>query len=173
MWTGIGDRQASVLKAGRRPPSARMAGWILPEKHPRGSSHHLCQVYAFSYTRSMAWNVEGNDQFTDWYLSLDAAETGRIDAAVELLEEHGPALGRPLVDTVTGSAFANMKEPRVSTGSGQLRVLFIFDPRRTAIVLLGGNKAGQWQAWYTENIPIADQLYREYLAELRQEGLIE
>lgn len=121
----------------------------------------------------MAWNVEGNDQFTDWYLSLDAAETGRIDAAVELLEEHGPALGRPLVDTVTGSAFPNMKELRVSTGSGQLRVLFIFDPRRTAILLLGGNKAGQWQAWYTENIPIADQRYREYLAELRQEGLIE
>src|SRR5829696_3574006 len=44
---------------------------------------------------------------------------------------------------------------------------------RTAILLLGGNKAGQWQAWYTENIPIADQRYREYLAELRQEGLIE
>jgi len=57
----------------------------------------------------MAWNVEGTDQFTDWYLSLDAAETGRIDAAVELLEEHGPALGRPLVDTVTGSAFANRR----------------------------------------------------------------
>jgi hypothetical protein len=52
----------------------------------------------------MAWNVEGTDQFTDWYLSLDAAESGRIDAAVELLEEYGPALGRPLVDTVTGSA---------------------------------------------------------------------
>ena len=121
----------------------------------------------------MAWNVEGNDQFTDWYLSLDAAETGRIDAAVQLLEEHGPALGRPLVDTVTGSAFPNMKELRVSTGSGQLRVLFIFDPRRTAILLLGGNKAGQGQAWYTENIPRADQRYREYFAELRQEGLIE
>jgi hypothetical protein len=121
----------------------------------------------------MAWNVEGTDQFADWYQSLDAAESGRIDAAVELLEEHGPALGRPLVDTVTGSAFANMKELRVSTGSGQLRVLFIFDPRRTAILLLGGNKAGQWRAWYTENIPTADQLYREYLAELRQEGLVE
>lgn len=88
----------------------------------------------------MAWDLEGTDQFADWYLSLDAAESGRIDAAVQLLEEHGPALGRPLVDTVMGSAFANMKELRVSTGSGQLRVLFIFDPRRTAILLLGGNR---------------------------------
>lgn len=147
----------------------------------RRSGHpgrRLVTVSCCDYTLSrivggMDWNVEGTDQFTDWYLGLDAAESGRVDAAIEQLEEHGPALGRPLVDTVTGSAFANMKELRVSTGSGQLRVLFIFDPRRTAILLLGGNKAGQWQAWYAENIPVADQLYREYLAELHEEGLIE
>jgi hypothetical protein len=101
----------------------------------------------------MAWSVEGTDQFSDWYNGLDAGETDRVNEA--------------------RSAFGNMKELRVSTGSGQLRILFAFDPRRTAILLLGGNKAGQWRAWYAENIPVADQLYREYLAELRQEGLIE
>jgi len=121
----------------------------------------------------MAWSVEGTDQFSEWYNGLDAGETGRVNEAVEQLTEHGPALGRPLVDTVTGSAFGNMKELRVSTGSGQLRILFAFDPRRTAILPWPGNKAGQWRAWYAENIPVADQLYREYLAELRQEGLIE
>jgi hypothetical protein len=67
-----------------------------------------------------------------------------------------------------------MKELRASPGQAQLRVLFIFDPRRTAILLLGGDKAEEgFKKWYQTAIPEADRLYREYLEELRNEGLIE
>ncbi len=63
-----------------------------------------------------------------------------------------------------------MKELR-SVG-GNLRALFCFDPRRTAIVLLGGDKTNHWAEWYDENIPIADDLYDVYLTELKEEGLL-
>ena len=63
-----------------------------------------------------------------------------------------------------------MKELRPR--GGNLRILFVFDPRRIAILLLGGDKIGRWQAWYEEAIPIADRLYDEYLAELRREELL-
>lgn len=84
--------------------------------------------------------------------------------------QHGPALGRPAVDRIDGSRHHNMKELRSSRQ--HLRALFCFDPRRTAIVLLGGDKAGDWTGWYERNIPIADDLYDAYLAELEAEGLI-
>lgn len=80
-------------------------------------------------------------------------------------------LGRPTVDTINGSAHNNMKELRASKG-GALRVLFIFDPIRRAVLLLGGNKTGQWEQWYSQAIPVADALYDEYLADIRKEGLI-
>ena len=84
--------------------------------------------------------------------------------------ERGPTLGRPFVDTIEGSRFPNMKELRPP--GGNIRVLFAFDPRRTAILLLGGDKTGRWKAWYEENVPAADALYEEHLEELREEGEI-
>ena len=89
-----------------------------------------------------------------------------------LLAETGPGLGRPVVGAITGSRRSNMKELRVSQG-GALRVLFAFDPRRHAILLLGGDKSGQWNEWYTRAIPEADVLYDVHLEELRAEGLLE
>jgi hypothetical protein len=91
-----------------------------------------------------------------------------ISTAVAMLEERGPGLGRPWVDTITGSRNPHMKELRPR--GGHLRILFAFDPRRTAILLLGGDKTGRWQSWYVEAIPLADQLYDGYLEELRREG---
>lgn len=81
-----------------------------------------------------------------------------VTAAIQVLETHGPSFGRPLVDSVKGSRHHNMKELRVSKG-GALRVLFAFDPRREAILLLGGDKAGRWEAWYEWAIPTADDRY--------------
>lgn len=94
----------------------------------------------------------------------------RIDAAVEVLEERGPGLGRPFVDHVKGSRHANMKELRPR--GCHVRVLFIFDPLRNAIMLIGGDKANRWKAFYDETIPIADRLYDEHLLELRKEGYL-
>ncbi len=107
------------------------------------------------------WDVEFTDQFGAWWELLGAEEQQAIDAAVRVLEQRGPSLGRPLVDTVTRSRHANMKELRVGT----IRILFAFDPRRTAILLLGGDKRDRWQEFYEQMIPLADQLFDEHLAE--------
>lgn len=88
--------------------------------------------------------------------------------AVGKLEEAGPALGRPLADTVGGSRHPNMKELRPP--GTNLRILFAFDPRRTGILLIGGDKTDRWREFYEETIPEADRLYDEHLKELREEG---
>jgi len=115
-----------------------------------------------------AWDVEYTDEFEAWWGGLQVEEQRAITAAVELLERDGPALGRPIVDTVKASRHSNMKELRPP--ATYLRVLFAFDPRRTAILLIGGNKEHRWQDWYREFIPIADRLLDEHLDELRREG---
>ena len=116
----------------------------------------------------MAWEVEYTDQFGDWFWELDEVAQDAVVAAVEIVEERGPGLGRPLVDTIKGSRHANMKELRPR--GGNLRILFAFDPRRMAILLIGGDKTGRWETWYREFIPVADRLYDEHLETLQKEG---
>ena len=103
----------------------------------------------------MPWEVEYTDQFGGWWEGLSVEQQEALDDRVMLLAEVGPGLGRPVVDTITGSRHANMKELRASQG-GALRVLFAFDPRRHAILLLGGDKSGQWNEW----VPASDFLRR-------------
>ena len=92
-------------------------------------------------------------------------------AAVELLIEHGPQLGRPLVDTVAGSRHKNLKELRPgSSGKSELRLLFAFDPERRAIVLVAGDKAGNWRKWYVQNVPIAGDRFDDHVARLKGQG---
>lgn len=117
------------------------------------------------------WEIEYTDEFGDWFDDLDAKAQRSILNTVEELELDGPALGRPLVDSITSSRHANMKELRPP--SGNIRILFAFDPRRMAILLIGGDKTGQWRIWYDQTIPIADALYDEHLDTLRREGEIE
>ena len=119
------------------------------------------------YTRSV-WEVEYTDTFGSWWDELSEDEQDRLTSAVELLEQGGPALGRPLVDTLKGSRHPNMKELRPR--GGHMRVLFAFDPRRMAILLMGGDKSHRWSSWYVEAIPAADVLYDEHLQTLRDEG---
>jgi len=114
------------------------------------------------------WDIEYTDDFEAWWHTLTVEEQQAVTAAMELLERDGPALGRPMVDTLTASRHPNMKELRPP--ATYLRVLFAFDPRRTAILLIGGNKEHRWQEWYRTFIPVADRLYDEHLDELRREG---
>lgn len=103
-----------------------------------------------------------------WLLDLDDNSYEQVTAALELLREHGPQLGRPIVDTVNRSRHRNMKELRPgSSGRSELRLLFAFDPRRRAIVLVAGDKAGDWQRWYKNNIAVADDLFDAHLHALR------
>lgn len=124
---------------------------------------------------SGTWEVEFTDEFHGWWLDLSEAQQEALTARVLLLAQHGPGLGRPTVDTITISRHQNMKELRASQ-DGHLRVLFAFDPRRTAILLLGGDKSDQehspsWRSWYDRFVPIADDLYDDHLTALIDEGL--
>lgn len=116
----------------------------------------------------MAWDVEFTDEFERWWNGLSEDEQVDVDAKVRLLEKLGPALGRPHADTVRGSRHANMKELRVQHAGRPYRVLFAFDPRRRAILLLGGDKTGK-PDWYEHSIPVADKLYDEHLRAMERE----
>lgn len=84
------------------------------------------------------------------------------------MQERAPVLPRPHSDVIVTSKHSNMKELRGSVGEAELRVLYAFDPRRAAILLIGGDKTGN-KKWYDEFVPIADELFDEHLEELRKE----
>jgi hypothetical protein len=87
-----------------------------------------------------------------------------------MLERSGPGQGRPLVDSITASRITNMKELRPpSSGTSEIRILFVFDPWRSAILLVAGDKSGQWSRWYRQAIPEAEQIYGTYLKEREKE----
>ena len=119
----------------------------------------------------MSWEVVYTDEFEAWWLTLSEEQQEQIVAAVELLEERGPALGRPVVETLSGSNLSNLKELRVSK-EGALRMLFIFNPPRQAVLLCGGDKTGNWKNWYREAIQEAERLYEVHVSELKKEGLL-
>lgn len=107
------------------------------------------------------WEIEFTPQAKAWMKSLSPADFVRIDRPLNQLRQHGPTLGRPCAESIKGSRHRNMKELR---SSGQhLRALFVFDPRRRAVVLLGGDKTNDWDRWYARNIPVADRLYDKHL----------
>ena len=118
----------------------------------------------------MEWQVEGTDEFYLWFAGLTPEERISLAATIDLLEEKGPSLGRPHVDTLRGSKYTNLKELIVQHAGDPYRVIFAFDPRRTAILLLGGRKTDS--KWYKSAIPEAEKLYARYLQEIKDEGLI-
>src|SRR5262245_24227445 len=111
------------------------------------------------------WDVEFTDEFEVWWNTLDANEQESLAASVELLRQMGPQLSRPHADTVAGSKHSNMKELRTQHQGRPLRTLFAFDPRRCAILLIGGDKTGD-NRFYQHMIPLADRLYDEHLEQL-------
>jgi hypothetical protein len=110
------------------------------------------------------------ETFLDHLYESDPASHQLVNQAILILERNGPAEGRPLVDSITASRIANMKELRPpSSGRSEIRILLVFDPWRAAILLVAGDKSGQWDKWYRTAIPRAEQLYDDYLAERRKE----
>jgi len=120
----------------------------------------------------MAWEIECTDEFEGWWSNLTEEEQESVAASVRLLEERGPALGFPHSSAINGSKHGHMRELRTQHGGRPLRTLYAFDPRRNAILLIGGDKTGS-DRWYEINVPIADRLYDEHLEQLRKEGLID
>jgi hypothetical protein len=115
----------------------------------------------------MAWDVEFTGQFKTWWDSLSEDEQIEISAKVELLQERGPTLPRPHADVISSSRHANMKELRGKVEERHLRVLYAFDPHRTALLLLGGDKTGD-PNWYAKFVPIADDLFDQHLRQLER-----
>lgn len=122
----------------------------------------------------MAWEVEFTNEFEEWWNRLTEDEQIELDAKVRLLEQHGPVLPRPHSDVIVTSKHANMKELRGKVifrqHRAELRVLYAFDPRRTAILLIGGDKTGN-PRWYEEYVPIADQLFDDHLKQLERDEI--
>ena len=117
------------------------------------------------------WDVEATDEFAGWFEALTENEQVSVGRVVELLVEHGPSLPFPYSSGIATSRHRHMRELRVQHEGRAYRVLYAFDPRRSAILLLGGDKTGN-DRWYEEHVPVADTLYDEYLRELEREGLI-
>jgi hypothetical protein len=113
----------------------------------------------------MKWDVEASDEFVDWYNALDDDEGKSVDTAVDMLAEYGPSLGRPYADTLSESKYQNMKGLRVQHQGRPYRILFAFDPRRNAYLILGGDKTGK-NDWYEWAVPQADKLYTQHLKEI-------
>ena len=118
----------------------------------------------------MAWQVEYTNEFGAWWDTLTEDERIRITASVGLLERRGPNLPFPHSSGISGSRHGRMRELRVQAGGRPIRVFYAFDPRRVAILLIGGDKTGQ-DDFYKRLIPLADQLYDEHLAEVAAEAV--
>jgi hypothetical protein len=114
------------------------------------------------------WKIDHSPQVTRWLGSLSEKDATRIGAAIRQLEREGPGLSGGVVKLIRGSRHHNMKELR-SIG-GHLRVLFAFDPRQRAILLVGGDKTGDWKGWYERHIPLADKIYDNHLRSVGREG---
>lgn len=115
------------------------------------------------------WTIE-YDYIIPWLDQLDTDSVASVFAALEVLQEQGPSLGRPLVDTLKGTKVSNLKELRpASSGSSEIRILFAFDPSRKAIMLLGGDKSKgksgrtKWSGWYKHAIPEAEAIWQDHL----------
>ncbi len=113
------------------------------------------------------WDVEGTDEFAEWFGRLSRRDQVKVEAAIDWLEERGPALGRPWVDSLEGTRLKELI-PR----GGHMRILFRFDPRKTGILPIGGDKDGLRDQWYRRMIPEPEELCDTYLRELRKDGLL-
>ncbi|MGC7102003.1 type II toxin-antitoxin system RelE/ParE family toxin [Amycolatopsis lurida] len=122
----------------------------------------------------MGWEIELHAEVDRWFSGLcevDPVSADLIEVAIDLLAEQGPALGRPLVDRIKGARYHHLKELRpASAGNTEVRILFAFDPRRRAILLVAGDKAGDWRGWYSTNIPVAERRYDRHLRSLEEAG---
>ena len=113
------------------------------------------------------WTIRVTDEVREWLRALRASDVDAyrsVNVAVDILAEVGPGLGRPLVDTLRDSNVSNLKELRPRSGRDvAIRVIFVFDPWSQAVLLVAGNKAGNWTRWYREMIPVAETRYEQWL----------
>lgn len=113
----------------------------------------------------MAWEVEFSDEFGQWWDLLTAAEQKSVDFTVSLLQEAGPMLRMPHSSGVESSRYSHMRELRIQHEGRPYRVLYAFDRRRIAVLLIGGDKTGN-DRWCEEYVQRADAIYDRHLREI-------
>jgi hypothetical protein len=150
-----------VGTAARAPPAAA----LVHGQDPHSTRHRPGPIQVVGYILLVAWEIVLLDEVETWL--LDEVDEGTYDlvaAAIDKLEQDGPTLGRPLVDKIKGSTLHNLKELRPgSAGTSEVRILFIFDPARRAVLLVAGDKSGRWQDWYDEAVPVAEKRYERWM----------
>ncbi|MBJ2287002.1 type II toxin-antitoxin system RelE/ParE family toxin [Pseudomonas sp. MF6755] len=114
----------------------------------------------------MVWDIEYTDEFGEWWGGLDAKAQSSVAASVDLLELFGPGLRFPHSSDIKGARHGNLRELRVQHAGRPYRVLYAFDFRRCAVLLIGGDKTAQHR-WYHEYVPLAEKLYDVHLETLR------
>lgn len=112
------------------------------------------------------YEVEYTDAFGRWWAELLPDEQKKANAAIRMLEVLGPNLQFPYSSSIKGSRFPHMRELRVQHRGRPYRILYAFDPRRTALLLLGGDKTGD-DRWYERFVPVADRLYEAHLRTIK------
>lgn len=115
------------------------------------------------------WEVEYTDEFGYWWDGLDDGEQDSVAAVVRLLEKDGPLLPFPFSSDVRGTKRYRMRELRIQHHGRPYRILYVFDPRRSALLILGGDKTGNAR-WYEQNVPQAEKIFQQYLVELEKES---
>jgi hypothetical protein len=124
----------------------------------------LANIPQMEYSLYM-WEVEYTDEFGAWWDTLSEAEHEAVAFSVNLLREAGPSLGFPHTSGLHGSKHSVMRELRSQYAGKPLRTFFAFEPRRVAILLIGGDKTGN-DRFYEEFVPLADKIYDQYLQEI-------
>ena len=146
----------------------RISECVAPQR-PQQLPHHKSWLMV-----GRVWEIVLVEPVEGWFLHLCEADphtANRVMEAIDHLAQAGPGLGRPLVDRVHHSHLSNLKELRPgSAGRSEIRLLFVFDAERQAVILVAGDKTGQWNAWYQENIPIAEARYERYVSDRNEEG---
>lgn len=115
----------------------------------------------------MRWGTEWTDEFNEWWETLTASEQEKVGSQIAVLERIGPSTTRPLVDSIAGSKHSNLKELRVTQ---TIRVFSAFDPKRIAVLLIGGDKAGKAKRFYRQMITRADRIYDAHLRRIEEEA---
>ena len=127
-------------------------------------------IALWSHTRLVPWDVVLVEEVEQWSLLLDPVTASLVGAAIDVLAESGPTLGRPLVDRIKASSLHNLKELRPgSAGGSEVRILFVFDPLRQAVLLVAGDKSGAWKSWYPKAIADAERRYEQFLEDIQGE----
>ena len=132
---------------------------------------HLTRLFLLCHIPYVEWEVLFGDEFEGWWNGLSEEEQEDVNASVMLLQQHGPLLRFPFSSSVESSKYAHMRELRIQHKGRPYRVLYAFDPLRSAVLLIGGDKTGN-DRWYEIHVPIADKLYTQHIAELKQRGEI-